>query len=140
VRAATSSVLNTRHQSRAPAGEHDDTVPQISERVTSRCGDLFNVSYEILLQMMERYFAHTEETDAQLGTLADATIGLMLRVLEMGLRWTAAGMLEAEQQFRKIIGHTDLAKLAIAIEHDLHRHPQTVTTIPTQEAAIAITV
>jgi putative transposase len=59
---------------------------------------------------------------------------------EMGLRWTAAGMLEAEQQFRKVIGHTDLAKLAIAIEHDLDRHPQTTTTIPTQEAAIAITV
>ncbi len=62
--------------------EHDGTVPQIGERVTSRCGDLFNVSYEILLQMFERYFAHTEETDAQLGTLAEATISLMLRVLK----------------------------------------------------------
>jgi CDGSH-type Zn-finger protein/truncated hemoglobin YjbI len=61
--------------------EHDETVPRIRERVTSRCGDLFNVSYEILLQMFERYFAHTEETDEQLGTLADATITLMLRVL-----------------------------------------------------------
>jgi CDGSH-type Zn-finger protein/truncated hemoglobin YjbI len=61
--------------------EHDETVPQISERVTSRVGDLFNVSYEILLQIFERYFAHTEETDEQLGTLADATISLMLRVL-----------------------------------------------------------
>ena len=28
---------------------------------------------------------------------------------EMCLRWTAAGMLEAEQQFRKIIGYRDLA-------------------------------
>ena len=27
---------------------------------------------------------------------------------EMGLRWTAAGMLEAEKQFRKVIGYTDL--------------------------------
>jgi CDGSH-type Zn-finger protein/truncated hemoglobin YjbI len=61
--------------------EHDDTVPQIAERVTSRCGDLFNVSYEILLLVFERYFAHTEETDEQLGTLAEATIGLMARVL-----------------------------------------------------------
>jgi CDGSH-type Zn-finger protein len=61
--------------------EHDETVPRISERVTSRCVDLFNVSYEILLQMMERYFAHTEETDEQLGTLADATVALMLSVL-----------------------------------------------------------
>ena len=31
----------------------------------------------------------------------------------MGLRWTAAGMLEAERQFRKTIGYKDLAKLAI---------------------------
>jgi transposase-like protein len=59
---------------------------------------------------------------------------------EMGLRWTAAGMLEAEQQFRKVIGHTDLAKLAIAIERDLNHTRQTVTTAPTREAAIAITM
>jgi CDGSH-type Zn-finger protein/truncated hemoglobin YjbI len=62
--------------------EHDDTVPRIGDRVTSRCGDLFNVSYEILLQIFERYFAHTEETDEQLGTLADGTVSLMLRVLK----------------------------------------------------------
>jgi transposase-like protein len=41
---------------------------------------------------------------------------------EMCLRWTAAGMLEAERQFRKIIGYRDLAKLALAIEHDLAHH------------------
>ena len=32
----------------------------IGDRVTSRCTDLFNVGYEILLQI-QRYFAHTEE-------------------------------------------------------------------------------
>jgi transposase-like protein len=53
---------------------------------------------------------------------------------EMGLRWTAAGMLEAEQQFRKIIGYRDLAKLVIAIEH---QHTQTTTTT-TKEAAILV--
>jgi putative transposase len=41
---------------------------------------------------------------------------------EMCLRWTAAGMLEAERQFRRIIGHTDLAKLALSVERELHRH------------------
>ena len=35
---------------------------------------------------------------------------------DMRKRWTAAGMLEAEQQFRRIIGYKDLAKLVIAIE------------------------
>ena len=38
---------------------------------------------------------------------------------DMCLRWTAAGMLEAERQFRKIIGYADLAKLANAVERDL---------------------
>ena len=35
---------------------------------------------------------------------------------DMRKRWTAAGMLQAEQQFRRIIGYRDLAKLVIAIE------------------------
>jgi putative transposase len=38
---------------------------------------------------------------------------------DMCLRWTAAGMLEAEQQFRRVVGHTDLAKLAAAVEREL---------------------
>jgi putative transposase len=51
---------------------------------------------------------------------------------DMCLRWTAAGMLEAEQQFRKIIGHTHLAKLAVAIERDVaaKRAADTRTTTP----------
>jgi putative transposase len=36
---------------------------------------------------------------------------------DMRKRWTAAGMLVAEQQFRRIIGYSNLAKLVIAIEH-----------------------
>jgi transposase-like protein len=55
---------------------------------------------------------------------------------EMGLRWTAAGMLEAEKQFRKVIGYTQLPALAIAIERQLHLHPPT----PTEEATIAVTM
>lgn len=42
---------------------------------------------------------------------------------DMRKRWTAAGMLVAERQFRRIIGYRDLAKLVIAIE----RHALLVT-------------
>ncbi len=35
---------------------------------------------------------------------------------DMRKRWTAAGMLVAEQQFRRIIGYRDLAALVAAIE------------------------
>jgi putative transposase len=57
---------------------------------------------------------------------------------EMGLRWTAAGMLEAEKQFRKVIGYTQLPALAVAIERRLHLQPTQPTT--TREAAITVTV
>jgi transposase-like protein len=57
---------------------------------------------------------------------------------EMGLRWTAAGMLDAEKQFRKVIGYTDLPRLAVAIERGLHLpQPNPATN---QEAAIAVTM
>jgi hypothetical protein len=43
-------------------------------------------------------------------------------------------MIEAERQFRRIIGHRDLAKLALAIERDLAR---TATLSATEEAGAA---
>jgi CDGSH-type Zn-finger protein/truncated hemoglobin YjbI len=62
--------------------ERDADVPLITDPLTARVSDLFNVGYEILLQILERFFAHTEETDAQLTTLADAAVGLMLKVVK----------------------------------------------------------
>ncbi|UGS36523.1 IS256 family transposase [Capillimicrobium parvum] len=58
---------------------------------------------------------------------------------DMCLRWTAAGMLEAEQQFRKIIGYADLAKLALAVERDLLAARAAVHTTTSQEAATRAT-
>jgi len=42
---------------------------------------------------------------------------------DMRLRWTAAGMLEAERQFRRIIGYRDLARLAVAVEREVASAP-----------------
>jgi putative transposase len=57
---------------------------------------------------------------------------------DMRKRWTAAGMLEAEQQFRRIIGYKDLAKLVIAIER---RHATlTAPAVSHREAAEPVTV
>jgi transposase-like protein len=55
---------------------------------------------------------------------------------EMALRWTAAGMLEAERQFRRIIGYRDLAQLAVAIERNLG---ESTIPSPSEEAATLIT-
>ena len=63
---------------------HDraDAVPIITDPLTARVTDLFNVSYEILLQLFERFFAHTTETGAQLKVLADASVALMVQVIK----------------------------------------------------------
>jgi putative transposase len=60
----------------------------------------------------------------------------------MCLRWTAAGMLEAETKFRKTIGYSDLAKLTIAVERDLatQRAPTHTTTTKEEDTRIPITV
>jgi putative transposase len=55
---------------------------------------------------------------------------------EMCMRWTAAGMLEAEQQFRRVIGHGDLAKLAHAVEREL-TPPQPDAVQTDQDAIVA---
>ena len=62
--------------------ERDVDVPLIGDPLTARVTDLFNVGYEVLLQIFERFFAHTEETDAELKALADATVAIMLRVIK----------------------------------------------------------
>jgi putative transposase len=58
---------------------------------------------------------------------------------DMRKRWTAAEMPVAEQQFRRIIGYRDLAKLVVAIERHATRaslpilnaavHPETPQTV-----------
>jgi putative transposase len=58
---------------------------------------------------------------------------------DMCLRWTAAGMLEAETRFRKVQGYRGLANLAVKIEADLLRRRQAVTHT-TEEDAAALTV
>jgi CDGSH-type Zn-finger protein/truncated hemoglobin YjbI len=56
-------------------------MPMITDPQTSRVTDVFNVGYEIMLQIFERFFAHTEETDDQLKVLADTTVAIMFQVI-----------------------------------------------------------
>jgi hypothetical protein len=57
---------------------------------------------------------------------------------DMRRRWTAAGMLVAEQQFRRIIGYRELAKLVIAIER--HALLAARPNLDHKEAAELVTV
>ena len=58
---------------------------------------------------------------------------------DMCLRWTAAGMLEAERQFRKIAGYRDLAGLSLAVERERAGADRGSSDIEDEEAAIVVT-
>jgi hypothetical protein len=58
------------------------SVPLITDAGTMRCMDLLNVAYEVLLQLLSRYFAHTDETPEQLRVLADVSVGLMYAAIK----------------------------------------------------------
>jgi CDGSH-type Zn-finger protein/truncated hemoglobin YjbI len=62
--------------------EHDTEVPLVTDPLTRQVMDLFNVCYEMLLTIVQRFFAHTEETDAQLKALADASVNLMFQAVK----------------------------------------------------------
>ena len=57
-------------------------LPLIDDPFTSRVVDLLNAVYEVLLQVLARSFAHTDETEDQLDVLAQTAIGLMREVVK----------------------------------------------------------
>ncbi len=54
----------------------------ISDPATGRCSDLFNAVYELLLQLIARYFAFGHETSEQRQVLANTAVGLMFRAIK----------------------------------------------------------
>jgi len=58
-------------------------VPLITDPGTTRAMDLLNVSFEVLLQLLSRYFAHTDESPEQLQVLADVSVGLMYSAIKV---------------------------------------------------------
>ncbi|HEY4751791.1 MAG TPA: ferritin-like domain-containing protein, partial [Candidatus Limnocylindrales bacterium] len=58
------------------------SVPLITDPGTTRAMDLLNVGYEVLLQLLSRYFAHADESPEQLAVLAEVSVGLMYGVVK----------------------------------------------------------
>jgi hypothetical protein len=54
----------------------------ITDPTTGGCSDLFNAAYELVLQMIARYFAFGHETPGQRQALAHAAVGLMFDVIK----------------------------------------------------------
>ncbi len=57
-------------------------VPLISDPVTAGVSELFNASYEVLLQMLMRYFIHGQETEDELQTLSSTAVMVMFMAIK----------------------------------------------------------
>ena len=62
---------------------YDITEPQplLTDPLTRAIAEVFNLGYEVLLQTLNRFFTHTDETDDQLQLLVGTAFGLMADVL-----------------------------------------------------------
>ena len=67
---------------RVRPSEGDAEGPLIGDPVTAKVADLFNVVYEVLLQVLYRLLARIDETDAETAVLADVTVSLMYDAIE----------------------------------------------------------
>jgi hypothetical protein len=71
---------------------YDVTAPcvTVTDPAARAVAELFNLAYEAVLQLLTRFFTHTDETDPQLETLVGSAIGLMTGVmLPLGSSLTA---------------------------------------------------
>jgi len=58
-----------------------DPQPLLTDPLTLAIAEVFNLGYEVLLQALNRFFTHTDETDEQLRILVGAAFGVMAGVL-----------------------------------------------------------
>jgi hypothetical protein len=58
-----------------------DPQPIITDPLTHQVAELAAIAYELVLQLLNRFFTHTDETEQQLHTLMGAAINLMGGVL-----------------------------------------------------------
>jgi putative transposase len=122
-----------REQLQALAGELERTHPGAAASLREGLAETLTITRLGVTGSLKRTLASTNPIESMIECVRRTSRNVKRwQNGEMALRWTAAGMLEAEQQFRKIIGYQQLAKLAVAIERDLNRH--TAPTATTEEA------
>jgi nitrite reductase/ring-hydroxylating ferredoxin subunit len=67
---------------RAPSGTSLSDPTLITDPTTAGVADLFNTTYEVMLQMLNRFFAHTEETEEELRILSSIAVGAMALLIK----------------------------------------------------------
>ena len=65
-----------------PPSDSDAQLELIDHKFTAETSDLFNASYQAVLQMLARFFLHIETTEEELRALSSASVMMMIRVIK----------------------------------------------------------
>jgi putative transposase len=123
------------------AGELDHSHPGAAASLREGMAETLTLTRLGIRGKLKITLASTNPIESMIGTVRHTSRNVKhWQNGDMCLRWTAAGMLQAETQFRRIIGYQDLAKLANAVEADLASRRAPAHTPSNKEAQIPITV
>ncbi len=105
------------------AGELDRTWPDAAASLREGMSETLTLMRLGITGQLAKTLSSTNPCESMIEIVRDTQRNVKRwRGGDMRKRWTAAGMLVAEQQLRRIIGYRDLATLVIAVE----RHAMTV--------------
>jgi putative transposase len=114
---ALSDARLARERLESLAGELDRTWPDAARSLREGLDDTLTLMRLGITGQLAKTLCSTNPCESMLEIVRYTQRNVKRwRDGDMRRRWTAAGMLVAEQQFRRIIGYRDLAKLVIAIE------------------------
>lgn len=122
------------------AGELERTHPGAGASLREGLAETLTVNRLGVGELLRRTLASTNPIESMV-SVARTTHRNVKRWQkgDMAMRWTAAGMLEAEKQFKRVNGYRDLAKLVVAIEAEFTR--STELSLPSnEEVAMVATV
>jgi putative transposase len=123
------------------AGELEHSHPGAAASLREGLDETLTLTQLGIRGKLKSTLASTNPIESMIGTVRHTSRNVKhWQNGDMCLRWTAAGMLQAETQFRKIIGYRDLAKLAVAVERDLTTRRQVVHTNSEENTRIPVTV
>lgn len=123
------------------AGELEHSHPGAAASLREGIAETLTLTRLGIRGKLKTTLASTNPIESMIGTVRHTSRNIKhWQNGDMCLRWTAAGMLQAETQFRKIIGYSDLAKLAHAVERDLATRRQVVHTPAKEDTRTPITV
>ena len=116
------------------AGDLDRVYPDAARSLREGLGETLTMQRLRVTGNLKRTLSSTNPIESMIGIVRKTQRNVKRwQGGDMALRWTAAGMLQAERQFRKIMGYKDLAALVTRIDHEHHERNEareTATLIP----------